>query len=219
MTRDKDRTRYRISRTKLRRGTLLGAGLTAIGLVILVFGGASIADAGPIGAVNLFIAAGVLISVLRSARDRRPRMVLDRRGIWDRDWGLEVKVPWPQGAEASIAGSRLQSLVRAKPRDPAGFLVGLSDERARLKSNRLARLPELRLPNDAPEVPLDGLLAEIPAMLSASGPPQQIRDDLLRCVARPAGRHATGAMTRGGQYSKPSRPAQDQGFRNPGVFV
>ncbi|MFQ5775700.1 MAG: hypothetical protein ACE5GS_14355 [Kiloniellaceae bacterium] len=161
MTFEDARREFRIARTKVQHGLLLGAVLAAIGLAIIAIGAPAIPDAALVGGVNLLIGAGILVSVVRAARDPRPRMVLDRRGIWYRDWGIGT-VPWPEVADAAIGGPRLRSFLGVKLCDPDGFLARLpEDERAKLRSGRLHRAPELRIPNGALDAPLDEILKAI----------------------------------------------------------
>ncbi len=162
------RKEYRGARAKTRHGILLSVVLAVIGLGVLALGEASVPDSGLIGAVNLALAAGVLIVVVRAGRDRRPRMVIDPEGLWYRDWKIG-KVAWTQVAGASLGGSRLMSFVVLRLRDPEGFVAALPQaERASLRSNRLVRLPELRIPNAALETSLDELLATIRANLAGA---------------------------------------------------
>jgi hypothetical protein len=162
------RKEYRVSRAKIQHGYLLAGVLAVIGLGIIAFGGTAIPDAGLIGGVNLVIAAGIVISVIRSARDRRPRLVLDRDGIWYRDWGIGT-VPWSEVADAAIAGPRLHSFLGVKLGDPDGFFAHLPDaERAKLRSSRFYRAPELRIPNGALDAPLEEIQAALETVFRAS---------------------------------------------------
>ena len=53
-------------------------------------------------------------------------------------------------------------------RDPEGFLAGLPEtERKALHSNRLGRMPELRIPHGTLDAPLDEVLTAIMAHLDA----------------------------------------------------
>ena len=165
------RKEFRISRTKVQHGLLLGAVLAVIGLAVIGLGASVIPDAGLIGGLNLLIAAGILVSVMRSARDRRPRLVVDRSGIWYRDWEIGT-VPWPEVADAAIAGPRLLSFLAVRLRDPDGYAARLPDaERAKLRSSRLYRAPVLRVPNGALDAPLEEILAAIEAGIEASRRP------------------------------------------------
>jgi hypothetical protein len=156
-----DRHEFRSSRAQVQHGILLGAVLAVIGLGSLFFGGSSVPDAELVGAVVLVLAAGVLIVVVRGARDTRPRMVLDRDGVWFRDWGIE-KVSWAAIDAVYTSGSRLQAFITLSLRDPEGFLNALPPaERVRLTSSHLFRRPELRIPHNALDAPLDEVLAAL----------------------------------------------------------
>ncbi len=155
------RREFRTSRARVQHGILLGAVLTVIGLGSLFFGGSSVPDAELVGAVVLVLAAGVLIVVVRGMRDTRPRLVLDRDGVWFRDWGIE-KISWAAIDAVYTSGSRLQAFITLSLRDPERFLNALPPaERARLTSNRLFRRPELRIPHNALDAPLDQVLAAL----------------------------------------------------------
>jgi hypothetical protein len=152
---------FRASRTRLQHGILLGAVLALIGLGTLLFGGASVPDAELVGAVALVLSAVVLLAVLRNARDASARMELDAAGIWFRDWEIGP-VSWAAIDDAYTSGSRMQAFVSLRLRDPDGFLAALPEAEAKaLRANRLARLPELRIPHGALDAPLDQVLAAI----------------------------------------------------------
>ncbi len=156
-----DRNEFRGSRARVQHGILLGAVLAVIGLGSLFFAGSSVPDAELVGAVVLVMAAGILAVAMRSARDQRPRLVLDRDGVWFRDWGIE-KVSWAAIDAVYTSGSRLQAFITLSLRDPEGFLNALPPaERARLTSDRLFRRPELRIPHNALDAPLDEILAAL----------------------------------------------------------
>ncbi len=162
---DMERQEFRGSRARVQHGILLSAVLAVIGLANLFFVGSSVPDAELVGAVVLVMAAGVLAVVMRSARDQRPRLVLDRDGVWFRDWGIE-KVSWAAIDSVYTSGSRLQAFITLSLRDPERFLNALPPaERARLTSDRLFRRPELRIPHNALDAPLDEVLAALRAGL------------------------------------------------------
>jgi hypothetical protein len=157
------RHEFRVSRTKLQHGVLLGGVLGVIGLAALLLAGPLLPDGRTIGLINLALAAGVLIYVLRTARDPRPRLVVDDAGLWYRDWSLGV-VPWAQVADAYIVGSRLNTFACVEVRSPEALLAGLDDKaRRRLRSNRLVRPPQLIIPNGALDAGLDEIIAAIHA--------------------------------------------------------
>lgn len=164
-----ERREFLGGRAKTQHGILVSALLAATGLGVLVLGSDSIPDSGLIGAVNLALAAGVLIMAVRAGRDRRALLVIDPEGLWYRDWKIG-KVAWTQVAGASLGGSRLMGLVVLRLRDSAGFVAALSQaERDSLRSNRLVRLPELRIPNGALETSLEDILVTIRENMAAGG--------------------------------------------------
>ena len=156
-----ERNEFRGSRARVQHGILLCTVLTVIGLGSFFFGGSSVPDAELVGIVVLVMAAGVLIVVLRRARDTRPRLVLDRDGVWFRDWDIAA-VPWAAIVSVYTGGSRLQAFITLRLQDPEGFLSALPQaERAKLTANRLFRRPELRIPHDALDAPHDEVLAAL----------------------------------------------------------
>jgi hypothetical protein len=156
-----DRKEFGGARARVQHGMLLGAVLAVVGLGSLFFGAPSVPDAELVGAVVLVLAAGVLAVVMRNARDTRPRLVLDRHGVWFRDWGIAA-VPWAAIDAVYTGGSRLQAFITLSLQDPEGFLNALPPaERARLTSNRLFRRPELRIPHNALDAPFDEVLAAL----------------------------------------------------------
>ncbi len=156
-----ERREFRASRTRIQHGFLLGAVLALVGMGTLLFAGPSVPDAELVGAVALALSAIILFVVLRNARDASARMVLGEEGIWFRDWEIGP-VRWEAIDDAYTSGSRLQAFVSLHLRDSDGFLASLPEaERKVLRSNRLARLPELRIPHGALDAPLDEVLAAI----------------------------------------------------------
>ena len=163
-----ERREFRASRTRVQHGILLGGVLALVGLGTLLFAGRSVPDSELVGAVALVLSAIILFGVWRSARDASARMVLDDVGIWFRDWEIGP-VPWAAFDDAYTSGSRLQAFVSLHLRDPDGFLANLPEtERKALRANRLARLPELRIPHGALDAPLDEILAAIKTHLGGS---------------------------------------------------
>ena len=162
-----ERREFRASRTRVQHGILLGAVLALIGMGTLLFAGPAVRDAELVGAVALVMSVVMLVVSWRSARDTRARMVLDSDGIWFRDWAVRA-VPWAAFGDAYTSGSRLQAFAALRLHDPDGFLAGLPEaERKSLGANRLARMPELRIPHGALDAPLDVVLAAIKAHLDA----------------------------------------------------
>ena len=162
---DIGRKEFQGSRTRVQHGFLLSAVLALIGLVSLFFAGPSVPDAELAGAAALVLSAGILIMALHSARDRRPRMVLDGDGIWFRDWAIGT-VSWAAIDGVYSGGSRLQTFITLRLRDPVGFVAAVPEaECAKLKGNRLYRAPDLRIPHGALDAPMTDVLAAIRAGL------------------------------------------------------
>ena len=161
---------FRVAKTKVRHGVLLGAVLAAIGLAVMTSGTSSIPNAERIGTVILALAVAVLavVVVLRGVLDRRARLVLDGGGVWYRDWGIGT-VPWREIAHASLGGVHTKAYLGIELSDTVGFLAGLTaSERKHLHHNRLVRLPVLRVPQGALDTPLDEVLAAVESGIEAS---------------------------------------------------
>jgi len=157
------RKEFGIARSKVQHGLLLAAVLAAIGFAMMFLGPGATSDAFPIGVINLAVAAGILFYNLRAASDKAPRLVVDAQGIWFREWGIDP-VPWSEIAAARASGTRVQSYISVTLRDADRLLESLPEEsRRKLTSNRLARLPELRIPHGAVEASLDEIAAAIEA--------------------------------------------------------
>jgi hypothetical protein len=164
----RERREFRASRIRVEHGILLGVVLALIGSGTLLFAGSSVPDAEIVGTVALGLSAVILLVVWRSARDTSARMVLDDVGIWFRDWKIGT-VPWDAFDDAYPSGSRLQAFASLHLRDPDGFLASLPEsERKTLRVNRLARLPEMRIPHGAVDAPLDEVLTAIKVHLGGS---------------------------------------------------
>lgn len=163
------RLEYRISRTRVQQGYVLGGVLAAIGVAIFLIGREVIPDATLIAAGHI-LAGGIVIGLaLRQARDNRPRLVLDADGIWYRDWNARP-VPWSLVSGVGTAGSRMSSFVSIEVRDEETLLhIMAPAERRELKKNRLVHLPRLFIPNHSVDVPFSRLLADIEAARSRFG--------------------------------------------------
>lgn len=156
------RQEFGAARSRIQHGVLLGAVLATIGLAIMLFGGSAVPDAALVGAVNLVIGAGILLAVLRGARDRGARMVLDRQGIWYRGWG--VTLPWREIDRVYVTGARHQPYVSIRVKDSGRFLSMLPPgEARRLRANRLWKAPEIRIPYGDVAISHDDLLVAIQA--------------------------------------------------------
>jgi len=160
---------FRVAPGKLKHGLLIAGLLTVIGLWLILFSGPSVAHGEIAGFANLALAAGLAAVAARRARDPRPLLVLDRGGIWYRDWGLEP-VPWDQVAGVTLGGSRLQSFACLEIKDPEALLQRLSPEqRRKAESNRLVRPPRLLVPNGALDAPLPEIVTAIRSGIERQG--------------------------------------------------
>jgi hypothetical protein len=157
------RREFGIARSKIQHGLLLGGLLAVIGFAILIFGPGAVPDAVLIGSVNLVIATGILVYNLRAANDARPRLVVDGHGVWFREWNLDP-IPWSEIGHVGTAGARVQAYVSVTLRDMERLFGYLPEEtRRKLRSNRLVRPPDLRIPHGAVEASLDDIVAAIEA--------------------------------------------------------
>jgi hypothetical protein len=154
---------YRVARSRLQHGYLLGGVLIAFGVLILTVLGAAIPDSALIGLAHLAVGAGVIAWTLRIARDPAPRLVLDADGVWYREWGTRA-IPWEQIGDVYTSGSRMSSAVCVEVRDAERLLAIVpAGDRQKFKANRLVNLPRLFIPNNAVDAPLDALLGDIRA--------------------------------------------------------
>lgn len=160
---------YKISRTKLQQGFLLGGVLAIIGIVILVVGRQVIPDAILIGIGHIVVGGGVIGWCNYLTRDTRPRLVLDADGVWYRDWKTRP-IPWQQIRGVSTTGSRMSSFVCIEVRDEQTLLHIIPEgDRQKFKSNRLVRLPKLFIPNNSVDAPFNELVDAIKAGLTHFG--------------------------------------------------
>ena len=163
-----ERREFRSSRTRIQHGILLSAVLALIGLGTLFFTGPEVRDAELVGTLALALSAVMLFLVLRNARNKSARMVLDGDGIWFRDWQIGP-VPWAAIDDAYTSGSRMQAFASLHLRDPDGFLASLPEaKRKALRRNRLAKMPELRISHGALDASLEEILTAIQAHLDAA---------------------------------------------------
>jgi hypothetical protein len=152
---------YRVAPGKLKHGLLIAGLLALVGLWLIFFAGPSVAHSELAGSANLVLAAGLVALAVRRARDPRPLLVLDQRGIWYRDWELDP-IAWDRIAGVTLGGSRLQSFACLEIKDPRVLIEGLSPEqRRKAEANRLVRPPRLLVPNGALDAPLPDIVAAI----------------------------------------------------------
>ena len=152
---------FRFSRAKRVHGLVIAGVLAAVGLLALFAAGPALPDGGLIGLVNLALASGVVVYVLRTAWNPGVGMVLDDDGVWFRDWDLPP-VPWRHVANAHTAGIRLRPLVHVELHDAETFFARV-DAAARKprRANTLVRRTRLIVPNGALDAPLNDIVAAI----------------------------------------------------------
>ena len=104
---------------------------------------------------------GVLVMTVRTVADKRPRMTVSDKGIWFRDWDLDV-VPWGEIRKVYMTGIRIKITICVELRNPKRFVATMSPaQRSRLKTNSLIRLPVLRIPPKVLSAPVDEVLAAL----------------------------------------------------------
>lgn len=137
---------FHIARSRVQHGYMLAGVLAAIGIWASLFADSQITGGPLLGFVNLGLAGGIAFHIWRLSRDKRPRLVIDQRGIWFRDWKLDP-VPWSQIESTLQKGGRLQAFLCLKLRDPEGLFSSLpAEQRGKALANRLIRPPLLMIP-------------------------------------------------------------------------
>ena len=152
---------FRVSRAKRLHGLVIAGVLAAVGLLAMFAAGPALPDGQLIGLVNLALAGGVVVYVLRTAWNPGVGMVLDDDGLWFRDWGLPP-VPWRHVHGAYMTGIRLRPLLCVELGDADVFLGQIdAATRRRCRNNPLVRPPRLMVPNGALDAPLTDVMAAI----------------------------------------------------------
>ena len=137
---------FHIARSRVQHGYMLAGVLAAIGIWASLFADPQITGGPLLGIFNLTLAGGIVFHIWRLSRDKRPRLVIDQRGIWFRDWNLDP-VPWSQIESTLQKGGRLQAFLCLRLRDPEGLFSSLSaEQRGKAQANRLIRPPLLMIP-------------------------------------------------------------------------
>jgi len=155
----------RIARTKVQHGMLLGGLLLVVGLTAAFLPQGRAGDGPWLGLLLVAMGAGVALHAVWRGRDRSALLRIDDAGVWFRDWGCLLA--WRHLEDAYQTGSRLQTFVALKTRDPGRFLASLPDAEARkLRGNRLWKAPELRIPSGAVEASQQEILAAIRARMA-----------------------------------------------------
>lgn len=155
------RREFHVSSAIRVHGLLIAGVFAIIGIGALIAAGPTLPDGEMIGAVNLALSAGVVVYVLRAARNAGVGMALDGDGIWFRDWNLPP-VPWRHVAGARIAGSRIRPLLYIELEDAEAFFAHVDESaRTRRPANPLVRDTRLMVPNGALDAPLTEVVAAI----------------------------------------------------------
>ena len=137
---------FPIARSRVTHGFMLAGVLAAIGIWASLFADPQITGGPLLGLVNLGLAGGIAFHIWRLSRNKRPRLVIDQRGIWFRDWKLDP-VPWSQIEGTLQKGGRLQAFLCLQLRDPEGLFSSLpAEQRGKAQANRLIRPPLLMIP-------------------------------------------------------------------------
>ena len=160
---------FRVSRAKRLHGLVIAGVLAAVGLLAMFAAGPALPDGQLIGLVNLALAGGVVVYVLRTAWNPGVGMVLDDDGVWFRDWDLPP-VPWRHVANAHTAGIRLRPLVHVELHDAETFFARVdADARKPRRANPLVRPTRLTVPNGALDAPLTDIVEAIRAAKAEAG--------------------------------------------------
>ena len=107
-----------------------------------------------VGLVLIAIGLGALAHAFHQARDRSPRLVIDRAGVWFKEWELPV-LPWDQVFDVYQKGIKLRPYVIVLLRDQNQYFASLPPrERQRVKFSRLIKPGLLLIPAGAVEATL-----------------------------------------------------------------
>jgi hypothetical protein len=156
---------FRASQSKTRHGVFIGAMLAVFGLWAILLAGDTVPNRYWLGGLNLALGLAIALYAWAAGRIRGTNLRIDDQGIWFRDWGLAV--PWPAIDDVYQTGTRLQPFITLRVTDPERFVASLDEKQARgLRSNRLWKPPEFRIPFGAVEAPHHEILEAIKAGIS-----------------------------------------------------
>ena len=137
---------FTIARSRIMHGFMLAGVLAVIGIWALLFAEPQVTGGPLLGIFNLALAGGIAFYIWRLLRDKRPRLVIDQKGVWFRDWNLDP-VPWSHIEGTLQKGGRLQAFLCLQLRDPEGLFSSLpTEKRGKALANRLIRPPLLMIP-------------------------------------------------------------------------
>ncbi|MEM7225563.1 MAG: hypothetical protein AAF495_21475 [Pseudomonadota bacterium] len=151
------------SRSRLAQGFVLGGALLVASLIVVLLAGTE--DRGTLWAVGLLVVFGlvVLVQALRAALDPAPWLVIDRQGVWYKEWGLPP-VPWAEIEKHYQTGSRLQAYLALALRDQESYFAALAQDRGtKVRFGRLIRPKLLLIPANT----LDASFRQIQDAMSA----------------------------------------------------
>ncbi len=145
--------RYPLAKSRVHHSGVLATFLAAVGLVML-FAGQEV-EGGPwSGALLLALALVVLANTYRIVRDKRPRLVIDQRGVWYHDWGVPP-LPYDQITDVYQEGSKVRGFLALRLADSEAFFAGLPEhDREGARRGRLFKENRFLIPNNAVEAPL-----------------------------------------------------------------
>ncbi len=152
--------------TNTLHGKIVAGFLLTAGVGLLLAPESFVPDHLLLGLVLLAGGGGVLVMTVRTVADKRPRMTVSDKGIWFRDWDLDV-VPWGEIRKVYMTGIRIKITICVELRNSKRFVATMSPaQRSRLKTNSLIRLPVLRIPPKVLSAPVDEVLAALESGLA-----------------------------------------------------
>ncbi|HEV7732470.1 MAG TPA: STM3941 family protein [Candidatus Binatia bacterium] len=138
-------------------------GFVAIGVTLVVAAGHPV-----VGWLNLIVFGVAAATFLWQIVDRRPRIVIDERGVFDRTLGVGV-IPWSDIVGAEIRAITGTTFVALELRDPTRFTRRLPAlQRAMTGGNRALGFGELNLNLSGLGVPAALVLARVREGMSPS---------------------------------------------------
>ncbi len=144
-------------------GKVIGAGVTVLGLLMLLIPDLAVEDAPLVGVMMIVVGATFFYMSMRQSMTKETRLTVDAEGVWFRDWRMDT-VPWHEIADVYVGGSRLKSMICIELKDPKGFAQRLpEDQRARLWRNPLVRMPVLRISPKMIDAPAETVLKALHA--------------------------------------------------------
>ncbi len=142
---------FKISRSRIRQGFVVGGLSILIGIWASVFGQQAADHSGWIALFLVFIGLGAIGHAVYRLRDGQPRLIIDARGVWFAEWDLPA-VPWDQIVEIYQTGMRLRAFVTLQMRDQDAYFASLpGTERHRIRLGKLIKQGFFLIPQGAVE--------------------------------------------------------------------